>query len=96
MLSTDQKETILRKAGIAVPARTDFGSAEQLQQADGEPIVKEHLQADCRRDSAVHRARAVDALFAAYSAQRAVRSLQADEEARQAASPAPGWGGPTA
>ncbi|MEP6721162.1 MAG: hypothetical protein ABJA77_06945 [Variovorax sp.] len=71
MLTTDQKETILRRAGVAVPAFPSPGCADQQHQADCEP-------------SAARRwARTIETLFVEYSAARAAKSLRDAEETRQ-------------
>ena len=94
MLTTDQKETILRRAGIAIPWIPAPGVAAQLQQADGRLLVKGNLQADGRASAAEQRARAIDALFADYSARRAARSLADADAARRTGGFGTGWGGP--
>ena len=83
MLTTDQKETILRRAGVAVPAFPSRRPSDQQQQADAEPILKGNMQADGRQNTAEHWARTIDALFVEYSAARAASSLRDAEEARQ-------------
>ncbi|MBT2304030.1 hypothetical protein J7E70_26685 [Variovorax paradoxus] len=83
MLTTDQKETILRRAGVAVPAFPSSRSCDQQQQADARPILKDHLQADEQRNVAQRWARTIDAPFVEYSAARAARSLRGAEEARR-------------
>ena len=71
MLTTDQKETILRRAGIAVPVFPSSRATDQQQQADGE------------QNAAQRWARTIDTLFVEYSAARAARSLRDAEETRQ-------------
>jgi len=83
MLTTDQKEAILRRAGVAVPALPSHRSSDQQQQADAEPILKGDVQADGRHNAAERWARTIDALFVEYSAARAARSLREAEAARQ-------------
>lgn len=84
MLTTDQKETILRRAGVAVPAFPSRRPSDQQQhQSDAEPILKGNMQADGRQKPAEQWARTIDALFVEYSAARAARSLRDAEEARQ-------------
>jgi len=82
MLTTDQKETILRRAGVAVPARPSGRSCDQQQQADAGSILGDKMQAGGQQDVAGRRARTIDALFVEYSAARAARSLRDAEEAR--------------
>jgi hypothetical protein len=82
MLSTDQKETILRRAGVAVPARPSRRSSDQQQQADAGSISGQNIQAGGQQDAARRWARTIDALFVEYSAIRAARSLRDAEEAR--------------
>lgn len=83
MLTIEQKETILRRAGVAVPAFSSRRASNQQQQADAKPILKEDMQADGQQNTAERRARTIDALFVEYSAARAARSLRNAEEARQ-------------
>ena len=85
MLTTDQKETILRRAGVAVPAFPSPRSSDQPQQADAEPILKHNMQAHGQQNAAERWARTIDALFVEYSAARAARSLRDAEEARRLA-----------
>ena len=82
MLTTDQKESILRRAGLTVPAFPFGAGTGQQQQADAAPLVKYALQADAVPDPRVHWARTVDALFAEYSNARASRSLREAEQSR--------------
>ena len=82
MLTTDQKETILRRAGVAVPARPSGRSCDQQQQADAGSILGDKMQAGGQQDAAGRWARTIDALFVEYSAARAARSLRDAEEAR--------------
>ena len=96
MLTTDQKETILRRAGIAIPPGATPGSGAQMQQADGEWLVKGNLQADGRASASVQRTRAIDALFADYAARRAAKSLDDADTARRPGGFGTGWGGPVA
>lgn len=83
MLTTDQKETILRRAGVAVPASPARRPSDQEHQSGAEPILKDTLQADGRQQTAQQWARTIDTLFVEYSAARAARSLRDAEEARQ-------------
>ena len=83
MLTTEQKETILRKAGVAVPAFPCFNLSDQEPQADARPILKENRQADGRQDAAAQWARTIDALFVEFSAARAAGGLRDAEEIRQ-------------
>jgi hypothetical protein len=85
MLTPEQKETILRKAGVAVPAIPSRNLASQQQQADGERIPKQNAQLDGRHDPFEQWARAIDALFAEYTAARAAKSLRDAEEIRRLA-----------
>ena len=95
MLTTDQKEAILQKAGIALPASWVSRLPGQLQQAGGKPLVKQGLQADSRPLAEEERTRTIDALFDEYSARRAAKSLQDDDAARRTGTSSLGWGGPT-
>ena len=75
MLTTDQKETILRRAGVAVPAFPSPRASDQQQQ--------QQQQADGPKNAAEQWARTIDTLFVEYSAARAARSLREAEETRQ-------------
>lgn len=83
MLTTDQKATILRRAGVAVPAFPARRPSDQQHQAGAESTLKSNLQAEGRRMAAEQWARTIDTLFVEYSAARAARSLRDAEEARQ-------------
>lgn len=83
MLTTDQKETILRRAGVAVPASPASRPSDPQHQAGAEPSLKRNMQAEGRRTAAEQWARTIDTLFVEYSAARAARSLRDAEEARQ-------------
>ncbi|CAN7775334.1 hypothetical protein LJR084_007850 [Variovorax sp. LjRoot84] len=96
MLTTDQKETILRRAGVAVPAFPSRRPSDQQQQSDAEPILKGRMLADGRQKAVEHWARTIDALFVEYSAARAARSLRDAEEARQLGALRHAAGGSTA
>jgi hypothetical protein len=76
MLTQDQKEAILRSAGIDVPA---WANGSSLPGSDGQ-----HKAHGWARAAQV-RAHAINDLFEAYVAQRAARSLREAEEARQLA-----------
>lgn len=83
MLTTDQKETILRRAGVAVPVRPCHRASGQQQQADAEPILANNLHEGGQQTAAGRWARSIDALFVEYSAARAAKSLRDAEEARR-------------
>jgi hypothetical protein len=86
MLTPEQKETILRKAGVAVPAFPSRNVAgQQQQQADGERILKQDAQVDGRHDPFEQWVRTIDALFVEYTAARAAKSLRDAEEIRRLA-----------
>jgi hypothetical protein len=87
MLTTDQKATILRRAGVTVPAFPFRSGGDQQQQADARPIVKQEQQADARHDPHAQWARTIDALFAAYSTARAAQSLYEAEQSRRDGAP---------
>ena len=80
MLTTEQKETILRKAGVAVPVCPVGGSAVP-QQVQVTPPLEEGLSAG-KREAIDQWTRTIDTLFVEYSAARAARSLRHAEEAR--------------
>lgn len=80
MLTTQQKEAILRKAGVALPD-PDRGNAAvhagQLQQADAQPLARTSaMQAGGQADSQAQWARTIDLLFVEYTTARAARSLR--------------------
>lgn len=84
MLTTDQKEVILRRAGVAIPAFPvrNLPSQPQQQQGDPSPLGRMRLQAGAEPRTAVDQwSRTIDALFAEYSADRAARSLREADEA---------------
>jgi len=84
MLTTDQKEVILRRAGVAIPAFPvcSLPSQPQQQQGDPSPPSRVRLQAGAEPRTAVDQwSRTIDALFAEYSAARAARSLREADEA---------------
>jgi hypothetical protein len=86
MLTTDQKEAILRRAGVAIPSFPARGLASQQQQQQGDPSPRiwTSLQAGAEPGAAVEQwTRAIDALFAEYSAARSLRD--ADEARRRGA-----------
>jgi hypothetical protein len=70
MLTTDQKETILRGAGVATPAFPSPGVLWRQQWQDPGTAAQQW-------------AHAINTLFVAYSAARAARGLRKAEEARQ-------------
>lgn len=76
MLTTKQKEAILRQAGVALPDPDGGNASGQLQQADAEPLVKTTMQAGGRPDNQVQWARTIDLLFVEYTTARAARSLR--------------------
>jgi hypothetical protein len=72
MLTIDQKETILRRAGVTVPAFPEG-------HADGHP--RDHA-ADAEHKARVQRwSKAVEVLYVQYAAARAAKSLRDAEEA---------------
>ena len=84
MLTTDQKATILRRAGVAVPAFPARSPSDQQQhKASAERRLESNLQADGRWRATEQWAQTIDTLFVEYSAARAARSLRDAEEARQ-------------
>jgi hypothetical protein len=85
MLTTDQKEVILRGAGVATPAFPSPGVLWRPQrQHDAAPGSRTNPQAGMDSDTAAKQwAHAINTLFVAYSAARAARGLRKAEEARQ-------------
>jgi hypothetical protein len=82
MLTQDQKEAVLRAAGIKVPAWSRASSRQQ-EQAQDESRTTQPAQADGRADAAKAHALAINALFDQYVAQRAARSLREAEVAKR-------------
>jgi hypothetical protein len=89
MLTTDQKEAILRKAGVAVP---EFPSDQVALRRDATYVrapdrLLGRRQADApeasRRKAIEQWTAAIDALYVEYTARRAAKSLRDAEEARQ-------------
>lgn len=84
MLTTDQKEAILRKAGMAVPefptSRSEAKDHDRNEQAHDTPRSSVE-----RRQAIEEWAAAVQALYVEYVARRAAKSLRDAEEARQLA-----------
>ena len=86
MLTTDQKEKILRQAGMTVPDYPRLpAQARQPQLQQGAALQRNALQADAgtAADPVAQWATAIDTLFVQYSAERAARSLREAEQARQ-------------
>jgi hypothetical protein len=85
MLTTDQKETILRRAGVAVPAfPTRPLPVKGRDQPDGAKAPTNHLAEDAgMRAAAAEWVKAINALYVEYSAARAAQSLRDAEEARR-------------
>src|SRR4030095_14738789 len=82
MLTTEQKETILRRAGIAVP---DYPapSSQAQQMMQGVVPARGPIRADAAHEAAATQwARTIDALYVEYAAARAARSLREAEEAQ--------------
>lgn len=70
MLTTDQKEAILRRAGVTVPPFPS-GAMQNDEGAPGFAIAVEQW------------ARSIETLYVAYVARRAAQSLRDDEASRQ-------------
>ena len=85
MLTTDQKEAILRGAGVATPAFPSPGVLwRQQRQHDAAPGSRTNPQAGMDPGTAAKQwADAINRLFVADAAARAARSLRKAEEARQ-------------
>jgi hypothetical protein len=85
MLTTDQKEVILRGAGVATPAFPSPGVLWRQQRPhDAAPDCRTNAQAGMNPGMAAKQwADAINTLFVAYSAARAARGLRKAEEARQ-------------
>lgn len=75
MLTIDQKEAILRRAGTAVPAFPERNPAAHVRDHD----------ADIEHKAAIQRwTEAIDVLYVQYAAARAAKSLRDAEQAHQA------------
>jgi hypothetical protein len=86
MLTIDQKETILRKSGVAVP---EFPSGHPRSKAR-DPDASDSLAPSGKRSASESRraaieqwAATIDALYVEYVARRAAKSLRDAEDARQ-------------
>ena len=74
MLTQDQKEAILRAAGVEIPQRGSGSQAQQQTQDDQN--TGSEAQADGRAQTAKTYALAIEALFDRYVEQRALHSLR--------------------
>lgn len=85
MLTTDQKEAILREAGVTTPVFPSPGVLwRQQRQHVAAPGSRTNPQAGMDLGTAAKQwAHAINTLFVEYSAARAARSLRKAEEARQ-------------
>ena len=85
MLTIDQKEAILRWAGVSTPAFPSPGVLwRQQRQHDAAPSSRTNPHAVLDPGTAAKQwAHAINTLFVAYSAARAAQSLRKAEEARQ-------------
>lgn len=90
MLTTDQKEAILKRAGLALPTAAVSSLAGQLQQADDKRLPKQRSQADSRPFSEKQSIEAINALFDEYTAHRAAKSLRDADAAQRASGADPG------
>src|SRR5580765_7335197 len=81
MLTTDQKEAILREAGVATPAFPSPGVLwRQQRQHDAAPGSRTNPQAGMDPGTAAKQwAHAINTLYVEYSAARAARSLRKAE-----------------
>ncbi len=86
MLTTDQREAILRKAGVAVP---DF-PAENPRIGPAHPGARgnavlpgKRAMSQSRREALERWTASIEALYVEYVARRAAKSLRDAEEARQ-------------
>ena len=84
MLTIDQKETILRKAGVAVPAFPIPRLARQDRDRDeGVRVPSEEREAHAAHKAAAAQwARTIETLYVEYVTARAAGSLRNAEEAR--------------
>lgn len=87
MLTQDQKEAILRAAGVDIPAWPGVSSCAQQMQAPDESCPARAPQADGHVVSAKMHALAINALFEQYVVQRAAKSLREADEALRLESP---------
>ena len=81
MLTTEQKEKILRLAGIKVP---DYPRPEAAVHSTQQQQGTSNLSpTGPSAQAAAQWTKAIETLFVQYSAERAARSLRESEEARQ-------------
>ncbi|MDM0109375.1 hypothetical protein QTH97_30925 [Variovorax sp. J22R24] len=84
MLTTDQKEAILRSAGVAVPDRAAVDAdARALEGARLQAAKDGQGAARSPREATSQWARTIETLYVEYVARRAAKSLRDAEEARQ-------------
>ncbi|MDM0015855.1 hypothetical protein QTH87_25675 [Variovorax sp. J22P168] len=84
MLTTDQKEAILLRAGVSVPPfpRTGTITAERVHEAEQEVLRTSKEVASTRASQIEQWAQQVEDLYVAYVAHRAAKSLHDDQAAR--------------
>ena len=85
MLTTDQKETILRKAGFAVPAfpTRPLRAREHDQPEHAGAPTKDLGEDAAMRAAAAEWVKTIDTLYVEYSAARAAKSLRDADEAQR-------------
>ena len=86
MLTIDQKETILRKAGVAVPefpAGHPGAKARGPDARDDPAVSGKRAQSESRRAAIEQWAASIEALYVEYVARRAAKGLRDAEDARQ-------------
>ena len=86
MLTTDQKEAILRSAGVSVPDPPPGAVGASAREPHGERrrTAKDGKEAATpSREATRQWARTIETLFVEYAARRAAKSLRDAEEARQ-------------
>jgi hypothetical protein len=83
MLTTDQKEVILRRAGVVIPNFPIPRLSDRQPQGDAMPKTQTLPHTGAKRGTAAEQwAHAINVLFVEYSAARAAKSLRDAEEAR--------------
>jgi hypothetical protein len=83
MLTIDQKETILRKAGVAVPDLPSSTKAREPDARDDPAASGKRAQSESRRAAIEQWAASIEALYVEYVARRAAKGLRDAEDARQ-------------
>jgi hypothetical protein len=87
MLTSRQKEALLRQAGVAVPTRPLNGGQDQQQQLASHRLPSPQAAGMSGAHAWRQWTDAIDALYACYALARATRSLREHDEARRRSTP---------